>query len=124
MQAMRRRNTDPEIRARRALHRLGYRFRLHRKDLPGTPDIVLPGHRKIIFVHGCFWHSHADCKRARLPKNNAEIWRTKVRDNQARDDRNIVALRQLGWNVMIIWECETSDPSFLSERLQNFMRKE
>lgn len=121
MLAVRNRNTSPEMQVRRALHSLGYRFRLHRKELPGTPDIVLPGHKKIILVHGCFWHGHAYCKRSKLPTNNANVWREKIQGNKHRDEKNVRLLRQLGWDVMIIWECETHDPLTLSARLSNFL---
>lgn len=121
MQAVRGRNTDPEMRVRRALHAMGYRFRLHRKDLPGTPDIVIPRHRKVILVHGCFWHGHARCKRARLPSNNAETWRTKILGNQVRDERNVTALRDLGWSVLILWECEIRDATVIADRVERFL---
>ena len=121
MQAVRCRNTDPEMRVRRVLHALGYRFRLHRKSLPGTPDIVLPGRRKIILVHGCFWHGHPQCKRAKLPAKNTETWRAKIQENQARDENNIAILREQGWDVMIIWECETRNPSLITDRLRRFL---
>lgn len=121
MQAVRGRDTNPELQVRRTLHALGYRFRLHRKDLPGTPDIVLAGRRKIIFVHGCFWHGHAQCKRARIPINNAEIWRTKIQGNQARDERSIAKLRELGWDVLVIWECETKALALVADRLRQFL---
>ncbi|MBS3911369.1 MAG: DNA mismatch endonuclease Vsr [Hydrogenophaga sp.] len=121
MQAVKRRDTDPEMRVRRALHALGYRFRLHRKDLPGTPDIVLPRHRKIVLVHGCFWHGHEQCKRATVPVNNAETWRAKIEGNQKRDQRNLTALREQGWDVLIIWECEVRDSARLANRLNDFV---
>tara|TARA_R110000868_G_scaffold369706_1_gene633143 strand:- start:98 stop:442 length:345 start_codon:yes stop_codon:yes gene_type:complete len=93
---------------RKLLHAAGYRFRLHRKDLPGSPDLVFPGRRKVVFVHGCFWHGH-DCKRgARQPKANAEYWIAKIARNQARDRQTIAALKAEGWNSAIIWECQTS----------------
>ena len=121
MQAVRGRDTDPEMRVLRALHALGYRFRLHRKDLPGTPDVVLPRHRKIVLVHGCFWHGHEHCKRATVPVNNAETWRAKIRGNQNRDSRNLTALRELGWDVLIVWECEVRDSARLTNRLRDFL---
>lgn len=121
MQAVKRRDTGPEMHVRRALHALGYRFRLHRKDLPGTPDIVLPRHRKIILVHGCFWHGHERCKRATLPVNNAETWRAKIEGNQKRDQRNVTALREQGWNVLIVWECEVRDSARLTNLLCDFL---
>ncbi len=121
MQAVRGRDTEPELRVRRVLHRMGYRFRLQRKDLPGTPDIVLPRHRKIVLVHGCFWHGHEGCKRGTPPVNNASTWREKIRLNRERDRRNVVELCGLGWEVLIIWECETRDPILLERLLRSFM---
>ncbi|HBO8873349.1 TPA: DNA mismatch endonuclease Vsr [Pseudomonas aeruginosa] len=123
MQAVRGRDTEPELRVRRALHGMGCRFRLQRKDLPGTPDIVLPRHRKIVLVHGCFWHGHEDCKRAKPPVNNASTWREKIRLNRERDQRNVAELRELGWDVLIIWECETRDPALLDRLLRSFMSR-
>lgn len=109
-------NTTPELTVRRALHRLGARFRLHRKDLPGAPDIVLPGRRLAIFIHGCFWHGH-DCARgARVPKANRDYWLAKVGRNRARDADSRAALEALGWRVEVIWECELK--SGLEERLK------
>jgi DNA mismatch endonuclease, patch repair protein len=106
MAAIRSRNTRPEVRVRRALHALGFRFRLHRKDLPGRPDIVLPKFQTAIFVHGCFWHCH-HCKYGSvIPATRAEFWAAKRGGNMARDRRNAAALRELGWRVVVLWECE------------------
>jgi DNA mismatch endonuclease (patch repair protein) len=102
-------NTTPEMRVRRTLHALGYRFRLHRKDLPGKPDIVLPKYRSCIFVHGCFWHQHSGCKRASKPSTNTDFWSRKLDRNVERGEQNCIALQDLGWNVIVIWECETKD---------------
>lgn len=124
MQAVRRFDTAPEMVVRRLLHRMGYRFRLHRKDLPGSPDIVLPRYRKIVLVHGCFWHGHEGCKRAKLPTNNAGTWRAKIDGNQARDQRNLTALRNLGWDVLVIWECELKEIAQVTERLRDFISDE
>jgi DNA mismatch endonuclease (patch repair protein) len=121
MQAVKGRDTEPEMRVRRALHALGYRFRLHRKDLPGTPDVVLPRHRAIVLVHGCFWHGHENCKRATVAVNNAETWRAKIEGNQKRDRRNLSELRELGWEVLIVWECEVRDSIGLTDRLRSFL---
>lgn len=121
MQAVRGQDTDPELRVRRVLHALGYRYRLHRKDLPGTPDIVLPRHRKIILVHGCFWHGHEQCKRAKLPAKNADTWKAKIDGNRARDQKNATALQELGWGVLIVWECEVRDPTWIANRLRSFL---
>lgn len=107
MRAVKSSDTAPEMIVRRLVHRLGCRFRLHRRDLPGTPDLVLPRRRKVIFVNGCFWHGH-DCARgARLPKTNADYWQAKIGRNISRDFRNLAALESAGWRVLTIWECET-----------------
>lgn len=98
-------NTKPEMFVRSALHRAGHRFRLHRKDLPGKPDLVLPKHSIAVFVHGCFWHGH-DCKRGKQPSSNKAFWQKKLDRNLERDDANVEALRKLGWKVRIIWECD------------------
>lgn len=105
-------NTKPEIKVRSLLHKLGYRFRLHRKDLPGKPDIVLPKHQTVVFIHGCFWHQHQGCKKATLPKQNSEFWQTKLGGNQARDLANQEELRRLGWKVVVLWECEVERKDF------------
>ena len=106
-------NTAPELIVRRLLHSLGYRFRLHRKDLPGTPDIVLPGRRKAIFVHGCFWHQHQDptCPLQTHPKSHTGYWKPKLRCNRERDRINERELTALGWKSLAIWECELHDTS-------------
>ncbi len=112
MRAVKSRDTKPEITVRRVLHSLGYRFRLHRKDLPGTPDIVLPGRRKVIFVHGCFWHGH-DCARgARVPKANRDYWIQKIARNRERDRNSAQELAAKGWKVFVAWECHVRDPDF------------
>ena len=110
MSRIRGRNTQPELAVRSALHRAGYRFRLHRKDLPGRPDIVLPKHRTVVFVHGCFWHRHPGCRFAYTPKSRVAFWQKKFDDNVARDRRNVRALRALGWRVITVWECQTGSP--------------
>lgn len=107
-------NTKPELVVRRVLHRLGYRFRLHRKDLPGKPDIVLPKWRTVIFVHGCFWHGHDDCPIFRLPKSRTEFWEAKIRGNQARDARRRFEYRHSGWAMVEVWECALKGPRRLS----------
>lgn len=111
------RNTRPEIRVRQLLHRLGYRFRLHRRDLPGSPDIVLPGRRIAIFVHGCFWHQHEGCRLTRLPKSRLDYWLPKLERNARRDADAIVALEQAAWRALVVWECETSNVEALEARL-------
>lgn len=106
MARIRGKNTRPELVLRSALHRAGYRFRLHRKDLPGTPDIVLPRHRIVIFVHGCFWHRHPGCPRASVPHTRRHFWDKKFKANVARDLQSQKALVDLGWQVLVVWECE------------------
>ena len=115
------RDTRPEMVVRRLLHSLGYRYRLHRKDLPGKPDIVFGKRRKVIFIHGCFWHRHPDpaCRLARLPKSRLEFWIPKLAANAERDERHQTALRQLGWQVLVVWECELRH----SEQLENTLRR-
>jgi DNA mismatch endonuclease (patch repair protein) len=122
MRQVKGRNTTPELAVRKALTALGARYRLHRKDLPGNPDIVLPGRRLALFVHGCFWHGH-DCARgARVPKQNRDYWVGKVGRNRARDALSREALSSLGWRVETIWECELKDADALSARLEHLLR--
>ena len=111
------RNTAPELKVRSLLHRLGFRFSLRRRDLPGRPDIVLPKYEAAIFVHGCFWHQHKNCRKSVLPKTRREFWLPKLNGNVARDKRNVIALKQLGWKVLTVWECEVRDESALSGKL-------
>jgi DNA mismatch endonuclease (patch repair protein) len=114
-------DTSPELAVRKALTRLGARYRLHRKDLPGKPDIVMPGRKLALFVHGCFWHGH-DCARgARVPKQNRDYWVGKVARNRARDTANGQALAALGWRVETIWECDLKDAAVLEGRLRNLL---
>jgi DNA mismatch endonuclease, patch repair protein len=121
MRAVKSKDTKPELMVRSLIYRLGYRFRLHRKDIPGTPDIVFPGRRKVIFIHGCFWHGH-DCKRgARVPQNNRDYWEKKIERNRQRDMINLNALQQLRWQVLVIWECEISQSQDLAKKLTNFL---
>nr|WP_264306194.1 very short patch repair endonuclease [Rhizorhabdus wittichii] len=112
-------NTAPELRVRRLLHRNGLRFRLHRRDMPGTPDIVLPSRRTAIFVHGCFWHRHQGCPRASTPTTNPERWRLKFERNVTRDGEACTALHELGWTVLIVWECELKNEAELEKRLRD-----
>ena len=114
-------NTEPELLVRSLVHRLGFRFRLHRKDLPGKPDIVLPRHRKVIFVHGCFWHGHADCKRSARPTSRTEYWNAKIDRNMARDAAATAQLAALGWTALMLWECELRAAEALSDRLHGFL---
>jgi DNA mismatch endonuclease, patch repair protein len=120
MSRIRSENTRPEMAVRSILHRLGYRFRIHRKDLPGRPDIVLPRHRKIVLVQGCFWHGHT-CRFASTPKSNTGYWSVKIEANRARDARNKKALAEQGWAVLELWECEIRQLKGLEDRLQAFM---
>jgi DNA mismatch endonuclease (patch repair protein) len=121
MRRVRQAGTKPEMVVRRCLHSMGYRFRLHRRDLPGSPDIVFPQRRKVVFVHGCFWHRHPGCRRATTPKANAGYWLPKLAENQARDASVIAALGALGWDVHVVWECETLQPSKMAAELDEFL---
>lgn len=109
MGRIRGKNTTPEMVVRQAAHRLGLRFRIHRRDMPGTPDIVLRKHSLVIFVHGCFWHRHEGCRRCTMPKTRIDFWNQKFKKNVERDRRDEDALRKRGWNVLIIWECQTKN---------------
>lgn len=111
----------PEMQVRRLLHGLGYRYRLHRKDLPGRPDLVFPARRKVVFVNGCFWHFHSDCPRVRMPATNRNYWQTKLERNRARDERNIELLEKGGWAVTTVWECQLQDMASTTERLIAFL---
>jgi DNA mismatch endonuclease, patch repair protein len=116
------RDTAPELAVRRSLHRLGYRFRLHRRDLPGCPDITLPRHKLIVFVHGCFWHRHPGCRFAYMPKSRVEFWKSKLEGNAARDQRVRHALEHQGWTVLVVWECETQGPEALDRHLRKLLK--
>ena len=120
MRAIRSTGMKPELRVRSLAHSLGYRFRLHRTDLPGKPDLAFGPRRKVIFVHGCFWHSH-NCKTAHVPKSNREYWGPKLDRNRIRDQKNIEALKANGWGALVIWECETHDETVLKKRLKAFL---
>ena len=117
-------NTAPEIKLRSILHRNGFRFRLNRKDLPGKPDIVLPKYKAVIFVHGCFWHGH-DCKRGQRPQTNVEFWNKKINKNMERDKQDIIKLKELGWRVMVVWECDLkkTNEDVLVSCLKDFLLK-
>lgn len=114
----------PELTVRQLAHSLGYRFRLHRKDLPGCPDLVFPSRRAVIFVHGCFWHQHPDhhCKLARQPKSRRHYWEPKLTRNATRDAAALAKLKDQGWRTMVIWECEIKDYSNLERRIKKFLR--
>jgi len=109
MAAIKSKNTKPEIEVRKILHEMGYRFRLHRKDLPGNPDIVLPKYKTAIFVNGCFWHQHEGCKYACLPKTKTDFWKKKLEGNKQRDKVKQSQLNELGWKIINVWECEIKD---------------
>ena len=121
MSAIRSRDTKPEIIVRKAAHAMGYRFRLHRSDLPGKPDLVFPTRRKAIFVHGCFWHQHADCTDGRIPQTNQGYWRPKLARTKARDSEHLTNLNRADWNVLVIWECETGSEANLRLMLMRFL---
>ena len=121
MRAVKGKDTSPELTVRRLLHGAGYRYRLHRKSLPGKPDLSFPGRRKVVFVHGCFWHGHG-CKRGnRPPTRNAAYWRDKISRNRARDARHAMALERAGWSVLAVWECELRNKEALHQRLREFL---
>ena len=117
MAAIKSKNTKPEIVVRKMLYALGYRFRLHRKDLPGSPDIVLPKYKKVIFVHGCFWHRHENCKYASTPKTRKEFWNKKFTTNIERDIQIQEKIKNIDWRSVVIWECETKNIENLKERI-------
>jgi DNA mismatch endonuclease (patch repair protein) len=119
MRGNRQKDTKPELLVRRCLHAMGYRFRLHRRDLPGRPDIVLPRYRTVIQVHGCFWHQHPGCKLASVPQTRREYWLPKLAGNLERDAVSTKALEALGWRVVTLWECNISDPVTLRDQLSS-----
>lgn len=123
MAAIRGRDTKPELIVRSLAHQMGYRFRLHRKDLPGKPDIVFPGRRKVIFVHGCFWHQHPRCRFATMPATRPEFWASKLHANRDRDRRIQRQLRRQSWAVLVVWECQTRDLKRLESRLRRFLEE-
>jgi DNA mismatch endonuclease (patch repair protein) len=120
MRAVKSKDTKPEMTVRRMIHGMGYRYRLHRKDLPGKPDLVFPGRRKVIFVHGCFWHSHG-CKSTRAPKSNLDYWLPKLERNRQRDSEKQEELKAAGWAALIIWECELGERDMLAARVRQFL---
>ena len=117
MSAIKSKNTKPEIKVRKVLHSMGYRFRLHSKDLPGSPDIVLPKYKTVIFVHGCFWHRHENCKYASNPKTRQEFWNKKFKENIKRDSEFQDKIKNLDWRSVVIWECETKNIGNLREKI-------
>ncbi|MCY4596347.1 MAG: DNA mismatch endonuclease Vsr [Bryobacterales bacterium] len=124
MSNIRAKGMKPEMLVRRLTHSLGFRYRLHRKDLPGKPDLVFPGRRKVIFVHGCFWHQHADpaCRIARRPRSNLDYWLPKLERNVSRDAENQARLAQLGWRALVIWECEVEAGGGVADRIRDFLQ--
>jgi DNA mismatch endonuclease, patch repair protein len=122
MAAIHDRNTAPEMLVRSMLHRLGYRYRLHDKRLPGTPDLVFPSRKCVIFVHGCFWHGHS-CRRAHLPASNVAFWTEKIEKNKQRDQREYRQLRARGWRILAVWQCEMKDHDFLQKKLTDFLEE-
>jgi DNA mismatch endonuclease (patch repair protein) len=122
MSRIRATNTKPEMTVRRLVHRLGYRYRLHGSDLPGKPDLIFSSRRKVIFVHGCFWHRHSGCELARMPKSRIEFWQAKLAGNKARDRQARRRLTLLGWKSLLIWECEVRDEARLTRRVRSFLQ--
>jgi DNA mismatch endonuclease, patch repair protein len=124
MAAIRSKDTKPEMIVRRLVHSLGYRYRLHRKDLPGKPDLVFGPRKKVIFVHGCFWHQHddPDCLDGRLPKSRPDYWIPKLQGNKQRDKSNQAALAASGWQALIVWDCETKDSAELEKKIRSFLQ--
>ncbi|MFB2567266.1 very short patch repair endonuclease [Rhizobium sp. IMFF44] len=125
MSLIRSKDTGPELRVRKLVHAMGFRYRLHRKDLPGKPDMVFGPRRRVILIHGCYWHAHLryepSCKRARPAKTNVEYWGPKLERNMARDQSNLRKLQDIGWQVLVLWECELKDDETLSARIRSFL---
>lgn len=121
MSRIRSKDTKPELIVRRMVHGMGYRYRLHRRDLPGTPDLAFPSRRKAIFVHGCLWHQHGECSTWRIPKSRQGFWIEKLNRNTERDGHNQSRLRTLGWDVLVVWECEIKDIEALKGRIKDFL---
>ena len=118
MAAIKSKNTKPEIKVRQLLHSMGYRFRLHMKDLPGNPDIVLKKYKTVIYVNGCFWHRHPNCKYTSTPKTRTSFWSQKFQSNVERDNKNYIKIKNLGWKYIVVWECELKNKSDLVEKLK------
>jgi len=123
MSRVRGKNTQPEKMVRSLLHRMGYRFRLHGRDLPGSPDIVLPRHGKVVFIHGCFWHGHRGCKRSKRPTTNVDFWNEKIDKNIKRDRAARRKLKARGWEVLVLWTCQLKDEERIKKKLMKFMKK-
>ncbi|MCM2481692.1 MULTISPECIES: very short patch repair endonuclease [Burkholderia] len=122
MRRIRSKDTEPELAVRRLVYAMGYRYRLHRKDIPGKPDLAFLGRRKVIFIHGCFWHQHSGCREGRPPKSNTDYWLPKLRRNQDRDRAALSQLAATGWEALVIWECETKDSSALAAKIKVFLQ--
>ena len=122
MSLIRGKDSSPELKLRRLVHGMGFRYRLHVKDLPGKPDLVFPSRRAVIFMHGCFWHRHPGCKLARMPKSKSDFWRSKLEGNRERDLRNQEMLKKLGWHVLVIWECEMENIEKVSNKVREFLQ--
>jgi DNA mismatch endonuclease, patch repair protein len=121
MRRIKSKNMKPEKQVRSLAHRLGFRFRLHRKELPGKPDLVFPSRRKVIFVHGCFWHQHKGCRHGRIPSSNLSYWMPKLARNVERDAQHLASLEENGWHTLVIWECEAADAKAVTARLAAFL---
>jgi DNA mismatch endonuclease (patch repair protein) len=121
MSRVRQKDTAPELIVRKTAHALGYRFRLYRKELPGRPDVVFSSRRKVVLIHGCFWHRHVGCPRTTTPKTRKAFWKRKFSENKKRDSRNIRELKKMGWDILIVWECETKDAGRLAQILSRYL---
>lgn len=124
MSRVRSKNTKPELQIRRLVWSLGYRYRLHSKKLPGRPDIVFPGRKKVIFIHGCYWHQHDNCRQYRMPRSKLDFWLPKLEGNKKRDVFNQQMLREMGWDYLVIWECQLKDKEKVASRIVDFLEGE
>lgn len=124
MSLVRSKDTKPELLVRKLVHGMGFRYRLHDVSLPGTPDLVFADRKKIIFVHGCFWHRHGTCKNTRWPKSKLDFWKPKLEKNHSRDQANRKTLKKLGWRVLVLWECQIENAERLSHRIRQFLEAE
>ena len=121
MSRIRGRDSSPEMRLRGLVHGMGYRYRLHVKSLPGKPDMVFPSRKAVMFMHGCFWHRHEGCRLARMPKSRLDFWREKLEGNKLRDQENQRRLRELGWRVLVVWECQLGETERVREMVREFL---
>lgn len=124
MSRVRNKDTKPEMHVRRLVHSLGYRYQLHSGKLPGSPDLVFPGRKKVIFIHGCYWHRHEGCSRCRLPKSRLDFWAPKLEKNRLRDVENQAKLEEMGWDVLVVWECEVQEAAGLPGRIMSYLEDE